>query len=88
MASAAGYNALSLQLGRGEKIVFVTDGFLQSFGREGSGHAPLLKILEETQEAHAGDMAEALWRAHMAQKGTMAKDDATLVVAEYGGTDE
>lgn len=88
LASMSGYNEFTSVLEPGEKMVFVTDGFLLPFGGEATGHAPLLRAIEDMQEAHAGDMAEKLWRGYASKRGTERQDDATLIVAEYGGSDE
>lgn len=81
LGSDAGYNLLRLRLLPGEKLVFATDGFLQGFGAE------LAREMGRMAAAQAQDFAKALWKAHESQPQGRNRDDATLIVAQYGGTE-
>ena len=80
----ANYNLLTLQLQRGDKIIFATDGFLAPFGHEGEARLRLIAQLDEFAEAGAEETATALWQHFESIDSSTAKDDATLVVVEYG----
>ncbi len=80
----ANYNLLTLQLARGDKLVFATDGFLAPFGHEGSARPRLIAQLDDLTETGAEAAADALWQHFESINHTTLKDDATLVVAEYG----
>lgn len=86
IASMAGYRQHELELGDGDKIIFATDGFLQAFDAEGFRRSALLKLLDCVAHAPAKRMAAELWQAYAAKKTPSKKDDATLIIAEYGGT--
>lgn len=84
LVSAPLYHMAALRLGAGDKLVFATDGFLQAFGAEGSQRRQLMRQLGNLSAAPGDELAEALWRQAFAE-GSTHKDDATLIVAEYGG---
>ena len=86
LASMAGYNLSTLALEDGEKIIFATDGFLQAFDAEGFKRGTLLKLLDGMARMKAQDMAALLWQAYAAKNiPASQRDDATLIIAEYGG---
>lgn len=86
LASVMGYQMHEEQLLDGEKIIFATDGFLQPFEAEGFRRGWLLKMLDGLAGASAEDTAQALWRAYADKnRALQSRDDATLIVAGYGG---
>jgi len=78
------YHMAALRLEAGDKLVFATDGFLHAFGAEGSQRQKLMQQLGRLSAAPGDELAAALWQDGFAA-GSTHKDDATLIVAEYGG---
>lgn len=85
LGSVAGYQLHAHQLQAGEKLLFMTDGFLQPFDAEGFRRGTLLKLLDAFTDAPAPEMAEGLWHAWSQRRPQRGRDDATLIIAEYGG---
>ncbi|MDF3024440.1 MAG: hypothetical protein K0R10_1801, partial [Alphaproteobacteria bacterium] len=84
LASENGYAMKSLQLDEGDKIIFATDGFLDAF--EEQGRSALLKLSAAHAATTPQELAEILWRAYAkAEPRQRAKDDATIIIAGYGG---
>lgn len=77
------YALKSFSLAPGDKAVFMTDGFLDVFDRRGRAAEALAAHIK----AHpATDPGAALWHEfNKRQQGDSRRDDATLIVAEYGG---
>ncbi len=84
LMAEANYNLLRLQLAAGDKLIFATDGFLAPFGHEGQARPKLIAKLDDLAEAGAEETAAALWQHFESLLHSTQKDDATLVVAEYG----
>ncbi|MBI1216510.1 MAG: SpoIIE family protein phosphatase [Alphaproteobacteria bacterium] len=89
LVAAPRYALKSLTLKPGESLVFATDGFLQSFDDK----ATVEGLFQRLAEAEAGDMRKPplptlLWNEFLAAQALTdrAPDDATLIIAEYGGT--
>jgi sigma-B regulation protein RsbU (phosphoserine phosphatase) len=92
MAGHAGYREYRLTLKAGDKILFATDGFFDVFARHDGTHdaAGLLALLPTLATRSAAAAADELWRTfgeHLRQDAR-APDDATLIIAAYGGRDE
>lgn len=82
------YDHANLQLSPGDKILFGTDGFFGVFDPEGYRREALHLPLSRLHDATADALADYIWqvfedaRRHHAH----AADDATLVIAEFGGS--
>lgn len=92
MAGHAGYHAHQTQLQTGDKVIFATDGFFDVFARGDAAHSPtaLMPLLPSLAARSADDTAAALWRVfeEMQRQDTQPADDATLIIATYGGQHE
>lgn len=77
-----GYRQVEQRLPTGAHLLLATDGFFDVFG-DGDGFARALHSLPAD-----ADIAEALWQIFETQttKTPRPADDATLVIATYGGT--
>ncbi|MDP2206676.1 MAG: SpoIIE family protein phosphatase [Alphaproteobacteria bacterium] len=89
MAGHAGYREYRIRLCAGDKIFFATDGFFDVFGRQGGTYDAdtLLRLLPPLAALDAAAAAEKLWHIFdkYLQQDTRAPDDATLIIAAYGG---
>ena len=85
LGSVAGYQLHMQQLQPGEKLLFFTDGFLQPFDAEGFRRGALLRLLDQYADAPAPELAEGLWHNWSQRRANKTRDDATLIIAEYGG---
>lgn len=87
MTDSGRYNPASLQMSAGDKILFATDGFFGAFDPKGAGPAALLELASRIADKTGEDIAQRLWRAFEGKSRRPAhqKDDATLIIAEYGG---
>ena len=90
--AGADYQPLHLQLAAGDKIIFATDGFFDAFSAEGEAHPPaaLMQMLDACAPMGAEDCSHEIWQRFefCAQTQTRPPDDATLIIAAYGGSDE
>ncbi len=79
------YDMKSFQMRPGDRILFMTDGFLEAFDRRGHAAEALLSCIEDCP---GGALDAYLWNKFetKSEKQRNNKDDATIIVAEYGGT--
>lgn len=89
MAGHAGYREYRSHLCPGDKILFATDGFFDVFARRSGTNDPaaLPALLLPLASLSASETAEALW-SHFEicrREDAQAPDDATLIIAAYGG---
>jgi serine phosphatase RsbU (regulator of sigma subunit) len=70
----------------GDKMLFMTDGFLEAFDRRGLAVQKILQQLQDTPSGTAA-LADYLWQEFQekTRNRNIGKDDATIIVAEYGG---
>lgn len=82
LAGDSPYRLAALSLSPGDRLLFATDGFFQAFDLRVSQRIGLNKAVKDTQ----GDI-DSLWREFekKTQHAAQPDDDATLIVAEYGG---
>lgn len=87
-----GYTQQQLALGAGDKVIFATDGFFDAFAVDGEAYPPaaLLQSLQSLGPMDAETCKDVLWQAFEARRdnATHTPDDATLIIAMYGGSDE
>lgn len=81
------YDMKSVRLEKGDKVLFMTDGFLEEFNGRGRGTEEILRQINAAPQESAAGFAERLWgEFQVRQKNrTKNKDDATIIIAEYGG---
>lgn len=87
LAGDSVYDMKSLQLSTGDKILFMTDGFLEVFHHRGQAARELLTLVQSIVNSSRGEIVEKLWQV-FEEKGEQYignRDDATIVLAEYGG---
>lgn len=82
LAGDSPYRLAELKLSAGDRLLFATDGFFQAFDLRASQRAGLTKALDAV-----GGNIDRLWNAFDSKDRHAAQpdDDATLIVAEYGG---
>ncbi len=82
------YDMKSVRPERGDKILFMTDGFMETFDRRGLATQAILKQVQDAPLGSASEFADYLWQKfmHQQQKHSIHKDDATIIIAEYGET--
>ena len=82
------YDIKSIRLKHGDKILFMTDGFMETFDRRGLAAQTVLKQVQDAPLGSASELADHLWQEflHQRQKQSIHKDDATIIIAEYGET--
>lgn len=71
----------------GDKVLFTTDGFLQVFDKRDIHQGHLLSLLRERAALPHDRLAKDLWSAFADhdKNSPLGRDDATLIIAEYGG---
>ncbi len=74
-----GYSLAQLKLEPGDKVLFATDGFFDAFG-----DGPSLSAHIDLALPCAG-LSASLWEKYTTTPRRRAADDATLIIAEYGG---
>lgn len=81
------YDLLSLRIDHGEKVLFMTDGFMEAFDRHGDAAQKILELIDFRRDMSAAGLADCLWKdfQERQQEQTANRDDATIIVAEYGG---
>lgn len=84
----APYAQITLHLQRGDKILFGTDGFFGIFDHEGYRRDDLHQGLCQNIDGNGTALAAHIWTIfeNKRQLHPHERDDATLVIAEYGGT--
>lgn len=84
----AQYHQTTLQLQCGDKILFGTDGFFGVFDPDGYRRNDLHKPLTDKQTEDGAVIANHIWNVFENRRSAHAHapDDATLVIAEFGGT--
>ncbi|MFH1159153.1 MAG: SpoIIE family protein phosphatase [Pseudomonadota bacterium] len=82
------YDMKSVRPELGDKILFMTDGFLETFDQRGLAAQALLKQVQDAPPGPASVLADHLWREFLRkqQEQPVHRDDATIIIAEYGGT--
>lgn len=82
------YDIESINMKRGDKILFMTDGFLETFDQTGLATQKLLKRIQDAPSSSASELADLLWRKFLQQQKEhpVHRDDATIIIAEYGGS--
>lgn len=73
------YEIKNVRVQPGDKILFMTDGFLDSLNRRGRAAETLVQKLSTATP-------QALWQRFLAGGIADRPDDATLIIAEYGGS--
>lgn len=75
------YVAKKRKLLRGDKVLVATDGFFQSFGTD------LAQRFDHVKSRPADEAAGALWLEFQSRSeaGSLPRDDATLILIEFGG---
>lgn len=88
MAGMGGYQQLTLQAKTGDRVLFATDGFFDVFDPEGYRWADLIDMLQSRPALPLAASAKDIWRIfeNKSQSHARPADDATLVIAEFGGT--
>lgn len=81
------YLSKTITLSPGDKILFATDGFFTAFDPEGHKYKELILFLNSSARKTSRHIGQSAWdeynlRTHASQEN---KDDATLIIAEYGG---
>jgi serine/threonine-protein kinase RsbW len=86
LAGDHAYDMKSVRFNPGDKILFMTDGFMEAFDRCGLAAQELLKQVSTAPAASAAGLADHLWQEfHKRLKKQLTnRDDATIIVAEYG----
>jgi len=86
LAGDSPYDMKSLRLRPGDRAVFMTDGFLDVFDRKGRGTEALLQSLRDAADMPSPQLSRRLWENFLErrEKSSLARDDATIIVAEYG----
>lgn len=84
LAGDSPYRMKEMQLKKGERLIFATDGFFQAFDTRADDKKELCAALERSPYKTAEDFWQLFHerRSHMA----LPDDDSTLIVAEFGGT--
>jgi len=82
------YDMKSVRLDFGDKIIFMTDGFMEAFDSRGGAAQELLNAVNLVPGLSATELADHLWREFQdkQKKQNVSKDDATIIIAEYGET--
>jgi len=80
------YKITSEKLNPGDKILFMTDGFIDVFEQTGLAAETLVEIIKNTHEQYKDGFDEYLWKSFIARQeaSSFNKDDATIIIAEYG----
>jgi len=80
------YEMMSISLNHGDKILFMTDGFLDVFDQQGLAIEKLIEIINKKITLSKEELSEYLWGEFLEsqEKATINKDDATIVIIEYG----
>ena len=80
------YDIKSIRPKRGDKFLFMTDGFLETFDRHGLAAQKLLKLVQDAPSSSAPELADYLWQEFLQKqkKQPLHIDDATIIIAEYG----
>jgi serine phosphatase RsbU (regulator of sigma subunit) len=86
LAGDSAYEMKTLRLEPGDKVVFMTDGFMEAFDGRGLAAQKLLEHVRAAPALPAAGLADALWREfrQRLQKLPATNDDATIIIAEYG----
>lgn len=81
------YDMKTVRLTPGGKVIFMTDGFLEVFDRQGRAAQEFLKRVQDAPAASSPALADHLWREYqmMQMRQPRHHDDATIIIAEYGG---
>ena len=81
------YKSTQVKLAEGHKLLLATDGFYDAFNNEKGQRTELLPCLYDVLQLPAADMAAHLWMEFgtRLEKKDGIKDDATLVIMQYGG---
>ena len=84
----APYTQITLDVQRGDKVLFGTDGFFGVFDTEGYRRHDLHQDLFCTVPETGAALATRIWRVfeNRQRASPHERDDATLVIAEFGGT--
>ncbi len=82
------YEVKSVQLNPGDKVLFMTDGFIEGFSRSGSAVDEILRYVGSISSLAPADLASRLWShfQNKQQQQNINKDDATIIIAEYKRT--
>lgn len=81
------YRQTTLQLQRGDKVLFGTDGFFSVFDPEGYKRDDLFQPLDAYRTESGAVTADHIWNIFENRRRLHPHepDDATLVIAEFGG---
>jgi len=81
------YENVTEQLHAGDKILFVTDGFIDVFEKTGMSAETLIKVIKDGHKGYGEFFDEYLWKSFLARQETsgIPKDDATIIIAKYNG---
>ncbi len=79
------YNLLSLQLKPGDKLIFMTDGILETFSKGSDAIQHIINIIDENIHLQIPELLDILWETYKSktQDPLSIKDDATLLIMEY-----
>lgn len=82
------YSQTTLDLQPGDKVLFATDGFFSVFDAEGYKRDDLHKTLSAYAAETGAALATRIWNIFETRRQAHPheRDDATLVIAEFGGT--
>lgn len=82
------YDHVNLKLSPGDKILFGTDGFFSVFDPEGYRREALHIPLSRMHDTAGNTLADHIWQIFedARRSHAHAPDDATLVIAEFGGS--
>ena len=81
------YNNVEEKLEVGDKLLFMTDGFIDVFEKTGMATEALIEVIQDSHEEYGEYFDEYLWKSFLARQETsnISKDDATIIIAKYNG---
>lgn len=80
------YKVITEKLEPGDKILFMTDGFIDVFEQTGLSTETLADVIKNANVSYRKEFDEYLWKSFIARQeaSSFNKDDATIIIAEYG----
>ncbi len=79
------YNLISLHLEQGDKLIFMTDGFLETFSKTENALQDVIDLINENIQLHTPELLSTIWEVYeeKTKDPSAIKDDATLIIMEY-----
>jgi len=80
------YKIVTEQLEVGDRILFMTDGFIDIFEQTGMATETLVETIKTGCNEYHEHFDEYLWKSFIARQeaSCLNRDDATIIIAEYG----